>query len=276
MNLKEYKVQPDEGIYEKIERRLRLRRWARVGGFCMTVAAVGVAVWAALPSKANEEVVAQAVGVPAAATTEMRPVEVQPMATVAVGPKEISQPKGSLGAEKTAAAVDKESQTVAAIQQPETGMPAPSRKELQPAAPSPAEILVQNAPEAQFVAEHPQAVVPEAPEAEAPVAVKAGDPSQTPVHTDNLIWAPTAIIPNGDVDENRTFGLKFSSSVTDFHIYIYNRGGRRVFMSADPSFVWDGTNHGTALPQGAYVWVARYRDTNGRLCQEKGTVTIVR
>jgi len=107
-------------------------------------------------------------------------------------------------------------------------------------------------------------------------ADKAKDPSSTIVHEDNLMWAPNVIVPNGDVDENRTFKLKFTSAVTDFRIVIFNRGGRQLYQSNDPAFEWDGTHDGTAMPQGAYVWVAKFRDSDGRAHQEKGTVTVLR
>ena len=44
MNLKEYKVQPDEGLYEKIEKRLVRRRWMRIGGEFVALCVVGVVV----------------------------------------------------------------------------------------------------------------------------------------------------------------------------------------------------------------------------------------
>ena len=103
-----------------------------------------------------------------------------------------------------------------------------------------------------------------------------GDPSTGTVHEDDLVWAPNVIVPNGDVDDNRTFKLKYSSEVTQFQIFIYNRGGRLVFNSDDPAFTWDGTSRGTALPQGAYVWVAKFRDSTGHPREEHGTVTIIR
>ena len=103
-----------------------------------------------------------------------------------------------------------------------------------------------------------------------------GDPSTGTVHEDDLVWAPNVIVPNGDVDDNRTFKLKYSSEVTQFQIFIYNRGGRLVFNSDDPAFTWNGTSRGTALPQGAYVWVAKFRDSTGHPREEHGTVTIIR
>ena len=116
------------------------------------------------------------------------------------------------------------------------------------------------------------------PETAAPVktSIKEGEPQPQPVHEDNLAWAPNVIIPNGDVDENRTFKMKFSSAVSDFQIQIFNRGGRRVFSSSDPAFEWDGTHDGAALPQSAYVWVAQFKGTDGVKRQLKGTVTLIR
>ena len=83
-------------------------------------------------------------------------------------------------------------------------------------------------------------------------------------------------IPAGDVDDNRTFFMRFTSEVTQFHVYIFNRAGHQVFQSSDPSFVWDGTSKGTLLPQGAYVWAMRFRDSSGKLREAHGSVTLIR
>ena len=112
----------------------------------------------------------------------------------------------------------------------------------------------------------------------APTAVSPAksDPIEENLHEDNLFWTPNIIVPSGDVDANRTFSVKFTSAVSNFHIYIYNRAGHQVYQTSDPSFVWDGTSKGTTLPQGAYIWVMKFRDSAGKPHEERGTVTIIR
>ena len=105
---------------------------------------------------------------------------------------------------------------------------------------------------------------------------QAKGPGEPPLHVDNIVWAPNIIIPSSDEEGVRTFGLRFSSEVSDFRIRIYNRAGRQVYKSTDPHFQWDGAVGGTQMPQGAYVWVANFRDKEGNPHQENGTVTLVR
>lgn len=278
MDLKNYEVQPDSGLFEKIERRLRMRRMARVcGGVAAAVVSVAAVVWVAMPSeKAAVAVAPEAVAVarvqetPVPETVEpvaeerqavSRPTPLQVSAAVAqdVAPAAAVVPEKSV-------AVAKAAQPVVAAKPAEpvrvgaAVRPVPAVAEAKPAEP-----VVVGAETAAG-----QAVAQEAP------AAKGKDPSSSVVHEDNLLWAPNAIVPNGEVDENRTFKLKFSSEVTDFRITIFNRGGRQLYQSTDPQFLWDGTYDGAALPQGAYVWVAKFRDSDGRVHQEKGTVTIIR
>lgn len=278
MDLKSYEVQPDSGLFEKIERRLRRRRMARVcGGVAAAVVAVAAVVWVAMPSeKAAVAVAPEAVAVarvqetPVPETVEpvaeerqavSRPTPLQASAAVA---QEVA-PAAAVVPEKSVA-VAKAAQPVVAAKPAEpvrvgaAVRPVPAVAEAKPAEP-----VVVGAEAAAG-----QAVAQEAP------AAKGKDPSSSVVHEDNLLWAPNAIVPNGEVDENRTFKLKFSSTVTDFRITIFNRGGRQLYQSTDPQFLWDGTYDGAALPQGAYVWVAKFRDSDGRVHQEKGTVTIIR
>ena len=107
-------------------------------------------------------------------------------------------------------------------------------------------------------------------------STKGGVPQATSPHYDNVLWAPNVIAPLDDDEGNHTFRVVSSSSVSEYHIYIYNRGGRQVYSSVDINAVWDATFDGMPLPQGTYVWVARFRDSTGLLRQEKGTVTVLR
>ena len=110
-----------------------------------------------------------------------------------------------------------------------------------------------------------------------PVAAsKEPQPEEPEMEVADMVWAPNVISLSDDDERNRTFGLSYSSPVSDFKVYIYNRGGRQVYSSTDADFRWDGSMNGTQLPQGAYVWVAQFRDSEGRAVQRKGTVTLLR
>lgn len=277
MDLRNYEVEPDEGQFEMIERRLRLRRQARVGGgvaaACVVAAAV---VWMAWP--VQRVLPAAEPGMVAAARTPQAPAAEEPAVAAAVVPDDVQGETvvAVAGAGVAEAAEPVVAQPVAA-KVAKVGSAAPVVvAESQPAEqPQPVVAAVPQRSAAPEVAEVP-VVAEGVPTAQAEGDDKSKGPSSPMAHEDDLIWAPNVIVPNGDVDENRTFKLKFSSAVTDFRVVIFNRGGRQVYQSNDPAFEWDGRHDGTAMPQGAYVWVAKFRDSTGRSRQEKGTVTIIR
>ena len=49
-----------------------------------------------------------------------------------------------------------------------------------------------------------------------------------------------------------------------------------VYSTSDINAAWDATVGGAQVPQGAYVWVATFRDSDGVSRREAGTVTVVR
>lgn len=293
MDLKDYRVQPDEGLYEKIERRLMRRRMLRVGGVAAAVVLVAAGVWVALSVPSDSKAVALKVGTPSANeitnAVETRPAT-SPSETLKKAPevgetrqtaslRETLKKTPEAGETRPAASLQRdgngvENQRAVAVQEaydrPQAAVemkPATEKKD--PVPPTAMESPV--VPEAEgtvAIAEEPQPVASETD--------KAGGTSGTADEFGVLVWAPNVIVPDGDVDANRTFKLKFNATVTDFHVYIYNRGGRQLYTSTESSFEWDGTCKGEKLPQGAYVWVAKFRDSNNKPHQEKGTVTIIR
>jgi len=89
---------------------------------------------------------------------------------------------------------------------------------------------------------------------------------------------PNAFTPNGDTT-NDTFDILGdpSSSITMYHIQVYNRWGQLVFSETDISKPWNGqmNNTGEACPDGVYVWVIYY-EMDGTRVTNKGTVTLLR
>lgn len=280
MDWKEYRVEPDKGLFEKIERRVAVRRWLRAGGVAAGVLAVaGVALWLTiLPVGGDGEaaVPANAVAaaeVPTMATaapqSESAPADV-PAEAALTAPVAVSQAV----AEAPAAKADKDT----------VELPAPL-----PAAPTALAVAevpaaakgMERADAERRVAEAPAArvaTVQEAPVQPEDVAVSTKEPVADTVqpHREPVLWAPNIIVPNGDVDENRMFRVRNTSDVSDFSLMIFNRAGRMVYSTNDILQEWDGSYSGGTVPQGAYVWVARFRDSEGVLRQETGTVTVVR
>lgn len=277
---KEYEVEPDEGVFEKVERRLKMRRLWRVGGWtaaAAVVVAVGVLVATMRPTAPTQEreTVAEKAVVPTmpaevpvvAEATDERPETATPTAAVlpATAVRETVAPVVAATAVQSVASEPAKAVAETAVAAAPVAKPAPA-----PAAPKAEAEPVRTAGgegEENAVAEGTAEVH----------AAKAGEGETTPtVHEDNVVWVPNAIAPHSDVDDVRTFRMVFTSTVDNFNIQIFNRRGMRVYSSSDPQFQWDGTFDGSDVPQGAYVWVATFRDTSGRLRQEKGTVTVVR
>lgn len=89
------------------------------------------------------------------------------------------------------------------------------------------------------------------------------------------LFFPTAFTPDGD-GINDDFGATYSS-VTRFHIVIFDRWGHQVFESDDIHARWDGTvNGGTPATTGVYVYKycakGHYYEAN----EKYGHVTLVR
>ena len=91
--------------------------------------------------------------------------------------------------------------------------------------------------------------------------------------THAVVWAPNVFTPGGP--DNNLFAPVLNESVAE-ELYIYNRQGLLVAHVEGDNPLWDGTHDGTPCSQGAYVWVMKFRDTNGKLHEARGSVTIIR
>jgi len=65
------------------------------------------------------------------------------------------------------------------------------------------------------------------------------------------IYIPNAFTPNGD-GINDTFGVK-GEGIRNFHLFIYNRWGEKIFETTNPRQQWDGVYEGQPAEQGTYV-----------------------
>ena len=268
MDWKDYTEQPAEGTFEKIEHRLHVRRVMRWSGVVAVVAlTAATAILLLSRPVVKEEGVEHASASP------------------------ISLPKSEAMHETSQAQASNENVTVSpqtVSKEAQTG-----EKSVKVCEEDFAEdidlssLLPQTMPEVQYLSEPqtprmdcmPRYLGPAADSTVADIvipATKSGEPEPVPYHEDDLLWAPNVLIPNGDVDENRTFKVKTSSELRDFNIHIYNRRGQRLFSSNNPSFQWDATYRGAILPQGAYVWVVTFRDSEGKACRLAGEVLVLR
>ncbi len=89
------------------------------------------------------------------------------------------------------------------------------------------------------------------------------------------LYLPTAFTPNGD-GKNDLFRPLFAGATSSFKFAIYDRWGRSVFESANPSEGWDGITGGKPQPTGVYVWICVYTLYQRPQRVQKGTVVLIR
>jgi gliding motility-associated-like protein len=90
------------------------------------------------------------------------------------------------------------------------------------------------------------------------------------------IYFPSAFTPNGD-GRNDSFGpLGSLSSLSDYHISIYNRWGQRVFDSTDPFQKWDGRVKGKLNDNNLFVWYAEYVLAGQGKLLRKGSIVLIK
>lgn len=93
---------------------------------------------------------------------------------------------------------------------------------------------------------------------------------------------PNAFSPNGD-QVNDIF-LPKGIGVLTYSLRVFDRWGKLVFESNDPSIGWDGNYKGANAPEGVYVYVIRgtinsnsaANNYGAVVIQEEGTVTLIR
>ena len=87
-------------------------------------------------------------------------------------------------------------------------------------------------------------------------------------------FIPSAFTPNGD-GLNDLFFVNANFEPHNFELTIFNRGGERVFHSRDMNIGWDGKLHDTTLPFGMYVYIIKYKDSQGNELQKQGQILLI-
>lgn len=292
MNLKDYREQPDEGLFEKIAHRVRRRRMLRrAGATAAVVAVIAVLCVVMWPEGKKNEGAELAQQLPSGTTGPQE----QPENAEGGQPAQVPTAQASQDAVKEPAATvaPGNSMVTPPAVAKSNGTDGEGEADLTTLVPNfshvtAADLSVPTAPQQELkywrgcINDGSRRVEVEKVDADnkshatTPHASDAAKTGEPPLHEDNLFWAPNVIVPSGDVEANRTFGMKFTSPVSQFQIHIYNRGGREVYHSSDPSFSWDGTAKGTPVTQGAYIWVVKFRDSDGKPREGGGTVTVIR
>ena len=87
---------------------------------------------------------------------------------------------------------------------------------------------------------------------------------------------PNAFSPNGD-GINDIYKVKDGyQSLTEFHAYIFNRWGQKLFEWTNPADGWDGTYNGKPVKDGVYFCLVKAKGADGKTYNIKRDVNLLR
>ena len=93
--------------------------------------------------------------------------------------------------------------------------------------------------------------------------------------SESKLLMPNAFSPNGD-KYNEEYKPKEYQSIVEFHAYIFNRWGQKLFEWTDPSKGWDGTYNGHPVKEGVYFVVVKARGADGIVYNIRKDVNLLR
>ena len=95
------------------------------------------------------------------------------------------------------------------------------------------------------------------------------------VVSDSKLSFPNAFSPNGD-GKNDKFMAKECQNIAEFHAYIFNRWGQKLFEWTDPTDGWDGTHNGNPVKEGVYFVLCKAKGTDGQTFTIRKDVNLLR
>lgn len=87
---------------------------------------------------------------------------------------------------------------------------------------------------------------------------------------------PNAFSPNGDGINDIYKAKEGYQSLVEFHAYIFNRWGQKLYEWTDPAGGWDGTHNGKEVKDGVYFVLVNARGADGRTFNIKKDVNLLR
>ena len=87
-------------------------------------------------------------------------------------------------------------------------------------------------------------------------------------------YVPNAFVPKGL--NNIFIPLNVFVNTEDYLFSVYNRWGMLIFQTTDSKSGWDGTFQGKDAPQGVYVYSISYKNSQNKMIEKHGTVTLMR
>lgn len=92
----------------------------------------------------------------------------------------------------------------------------------------------------------------------------------------SLLEMPNAFSPNGDGINDVYKAKSNHKSIIEFHAYIFNRSGQKLYDWTDIESGWDGTHGGKPVPDGVYYVLVKAKGADGREYKIKRDVNILR
>lgn len=94
--------------------------------------------------------------------------------------------------------------------------------------------------------------------------------------SESHLQMPNAFSPNGDGINDIYKAKDGYQSLTEFHAYIFNRWGQKLYEWADPAGGWDGTFHGKPVKDGVYFCLVKAKGADGKTYNIKKDVNLLR
>lgn len=111
-----------------------------------------------------------------------------------------------------------------------------------------------------------------------PISAFADDDDNDSIPTveKSQLQMPNAFSPNGDGINDIYKPKSGYQNITEFHAYIYNRWGEKLFEWTNPAEGWDGTYHGKPVKEGVYFVVVNAKGSDQQTYHIKRDVNLLR
>lgn len=93
---------------------------------------------------------------------------------------------------------------------------------------------------------------------------------------ESSLQMPNAFSPNGDGLNDIYKAKSGYQSIVEFHAYIFNRWGQKLFEWNDPAGGWDGTYKGKPVKEGVYFVLVKAKGADGKVYNIKRDVNLLR
>ena len=92
----------------------------------------------------------------------------------------------------------------------------------------------------------------------------------------SILEFPNAISPNKDGFNDELKPKDGYQSIVEFHAYIFNRWGQKLFEWTNPAEGWDGNYNGNPVKEGVYFVVVKARGADGIVYNIRKDVNLLR